>query len=700
MTNLVRTVVALLLAAMFQGTARADDPRIPPEIERLTQKTESGQPLTASEMKQLADWAQKMAADNGVAAPELVLPDRMPGGAGPPKACPPARTLAGKVLDAKSLAASLQSLTARYGQALGPLKAKIDAAAQAAKRPHELADMGMLLAMRGSGSGGVYASLLDAARGDDATTLANLGNLLGDLDDDAAALEVLLHAHAKFPGSVLVTTNLGWVYYKAGDRKAAQPLFAAAERAQPEFPQALEGLAMVARCDGDGKAAAAFARRVEAGVSSPTMAGIIAEAEQPPGSKGGAPGKGGPPGGGDSAGGGRWSSGGGPSGGGSAARPSPLRRFPHVPRWTAPELPVGASARVFAVDNFAAGREFFELSGRKYAEVMQRAARVSRASRRVPPGGDAAVELPIEPTAARAEFQKAWRTFEARSRALSFPFKERFQSVMQEHRDRLDRMHKVEGERHVACKGVEHCDRVVDFEFCEKYRDLGGAYYADVLPLWGHYWPPLRQALEDYYNGTGAPLASMRDGAERRSLDDFRRAAVWRHYSYASTFLESWRGDTATYMETECNPPGPAPTFQLVPPEASGESPCPLGPVGVSFGAGFVSMSVNCDSAKLTASAGISVAYERNFAQHSNTYYVGAGVEAADSFGRAGAGAGVYFTEQGGSVVDFGGYADAGVTLGPLGMEAGGRISAVSGAADFGGSIAASAEGFGVSVPM
>lgn len=353
-----------------------------------------------------------------------------------------------------------------------------------------------------------------------------------------------------------------------------------------------------------------------------------------------------------------------------------------MPRWSAPDLPLGATVNDF-VSNHDAGQRFLERATNAFGDAMKAGMSLPRpATASGPPAGGATITLTVERTGARAAFQLAFRRFDQRVQPLHKAFTARWEVVTRDQTAGLTRLQKEEAERLARCGGDAECQTRVSYDYCLKYRAFGDRAYAELLPIWARYWPPTRQAIEDYYNSTSGPLAAIADRAERDQLDNFRKAALWRHYSYAATFLQAWRGFGAQCVLRVCNQPAPPVPHDVRPPDASGGPPCPLG-VGLSLGLGPFSLSLDCEKAKLGASAGLEVAYERNFVDHSNTYYVGAGVRGSAGFAEAGMGAGVYFTERGGSITDFGGYADAGLGAGPAGVELGARISAVSGAADF-----------------
>jgi hypothetical protein len=101
-------------------------------------------------------------------------------------------------------------------------------------------------------------------------------------------------------------------------------------------------------------------------------------------------------------------------------------------------------------------------------------------------------------------------------------------------------------------------------------------------------------------------------------------------------------------------------------------------------------MQLKCESVKFMAMKGVAVGYERNFVQHSNTYYAGAGDQW--EFGPrtgASAGAGVYVTEMGGAIVDAGVWAEGSLDAGPARLEAEGRISVVTNSAELALGVAA-----------
>jgi tetratricopeptide (TPR) repeat protein len=291
----IRTLATICLMIcmtlfVFLSSASAQMPGMPPHIERIINKAQSGENITAQEQDALEKWGRSMEGAQGEGVSGTLPagePAGEPGAEGitwPEKV--KIKDLPSKAPTREAYLGMLKEINQVYGQKLGKDRLPIDAALARAKRRGEGSDMGALFLAMGAGSASIYTTTWTAMRApDDVLTASNLGVALSGMGDHRLAVSVLLHADKGRPNTPLFLLNLGWAYYNMGDSAGAKRYFERAASIAPDYAPAQIGLGLVAAWQGDRGRALIHLRKGLAGSYSRAAAaayrGIRSAGRQP-----------------------------------------------------------------------------------------------------------------------------------------------------------------------------------------------------------------------------------------------------------------------------------------------------------------------------------------------------------------------------------------------------------------------------------
>ena len=266
------TVVLLLLLSSLPVQARQAGAAPPPDIVQLIQKMSKGQELTDAEQQKLDDWSAAQDAGNtggdgsGASSPAPAGGPASLLGASrdnddlKPCPTPPSRAPNAAVPEAKGYMALVTAIQARLKLKLAPAQfVTLEQNLSGNGKPQDASNVGLFLLTQNMGSAGAYA-ITKSALGTpaDATYANNLGLALrglGGAANLADAEKVLLYAASQDKKSGNIPTNLGWLALDQKRVDAAQTYFKVALVNNPEAPQAMAGLGLIALCQGHPKLA-------------------------------------------------------------------------------------------------------------------------------------------------------------------------------------------------------------------------------------------------------------------------------------------------------------------------------------------------------------------------------------------------------------------------------------------------------------
>jgi tetratricopeptide (TPR) repeat protein len=143
-------------------------------------------------------------------------------------------------------------------------KAEIDKAVSQLKNAAQISNLGMIYLMSDKPeevSKAVYLAATSVIKDPkDAADISNLGVALKNNEDYARSLKVLLYADKLQTNSPVILSNLGWTLAYLGDFPTAKMRFNAALAFKKDYPNALEGLGILAQAEKDFRTADKYLR--------------------------------------------------------------------------------------------------------------------------------------------------------------------------------------------------------------------------------------------------------------------------------------------------------------------------------------------------------------------------------------------------------------------------------------------------------
>lgn len=280
---------ALLLSAAAVADP-SDMPAMPPNIQKIMQKLQNGQPTTPAEQKALTAWGESMAGiqsgsteANAINHAQQNAPKGEVFEVGSGESQNPCHK-AGKAIGFAGTPPSRDAYVAMakgaidvYGSALddGDL-AKLNTVLAKSSNPSYGGDLALVLIAGGSGAAAVVSAATAAEKNPtDPVTANNLGAALRGMHDYIRAEIALQYAHSLVPDSPVIANNLGWLAMSQGDAGAAGGYFKAAVAKNGQMSASLAGQGLIAQCGGHPQQALPlFRASIKAGFSDLAEAGI------------------------------------------------------------------------------------------------------------------------------------------------------------------------------------------------------------------------------------------------------------------------------------------------------------------------------------------------------------------------------------------------------------------------------------------
>lgn len=661
--------LALMLCA-GAPLALAQTPSMPPDVQAILKKAQSGQQLTEAETKRMKEWAQSMqrqygagGAGGGTPAQSQSGSKAAPaaGGAGQPSSahpspnrpaaspapgstvgaqktpCPPARAVAvpKAAPNLNEYIALIKSLVDTYGRRIGAGRGEIDRFLAQPGNAQAGGGMGAALFMTGAASAAVYSSAVQVERHpEDLQAADNLAVALDTIPDPVPATQVFLYIRKMTPDAALPALNLGWSYFNSGNSTLAQQQFQEASRLGTDLAGPDAGLGMLATCRGDRAAALAeFRKSLRKGYSSMVYMGYR-NAQQ------------------------------------GQNDDSPIYDVPDentssgdAAAGPAPELPVSddpaatfASAPAFQhAADFADQRSQAAL--RDFQDALNRVMALGRKARQNP---DGSLDLPrifdkqllqyndmvrltlgqtgklyaqqgvnaarvVASTVHQAEKevqlylsritelqQQKWQTIEARAAACP-DLKDRCTAPFDTRIDTLT-------------------SQIDDFTYRECNLEKGNldTEYSQEYKVWKQFADSLRDSSRDLYAYSQPVIEEVWAPALYDLLQAQRELAVLILYGTEARDGMALVDVANQISQKKCVPPKPPPLRKTAkdPDLKKEKSNCPLVPP-LNIGFGVLDMKLGCDKVEISGGEVLRFKFERNFVKKETAYYVGVGAAAS-----------------------------------------------------------------------
>jgi hypothetical protein len=652
----------LFLLMVPQAVAQA--PLIPPDIQAIMQKMQSGQQPTADEMRRLQEWGQAMqqqmkgggatggAAGGGGAAgagagsvgqnfgvtpvPSAGNPLQLP--------CPPSAGLdfpAGAPSKTEYLAL-LASLVDSYGKRLSGSKSDLDRVlASYAGDGSSVTGMGVTLYLSGAAAAAVYTDAIAALHNPDNLQAANnLGVALDTIPDSKAAAQVFQYVRSLAPKAPLPALNLGWAYFNGGRGDLAQKQFQEAGSLGPNLPGPDAGLGMLASCGGDQRTARMeFLKSLTKGFSAVVAFGYqqADQAEKQTESANTAP------------------------------TPPPADNPDTGP---IPELPVDADPEATAASEPAFQHAVTVANQRAPAatqRLQQAMSRVQSVSRNASVDANGEVTFPrvfdkqlfilremnalvMAPVvgAEKSLLPQATNAMQSATQSLNNPDVQRLLELGKE-RDQANKRQQECVKPHVDKNGVpptkEDADYVlnvcdaqyfaelkrigdeeeqINFRQCKLQKSALDVIYSQNYKLWKAYSDSLRVAARDYYAFSQPVIDEIWDPDLNEVMQASREVQVVTLYQPAAQGALTLAGTARSFRELKCvAPPPPQPPKTARDPELTDKpSKCPLDPP-LKLGP----FEFGCHSLKIEGGEGLKIKFEHDFAKKETALWVGAGLD-------------------------------------------------------------------------
>ena len=630
----------------------------PPAIQRLLDKQDAGEELTDAEAKACDDWQEQAAQDmqrsflGAVrASPQGVAALAAGGVAG---SCP--QRADGSVSAAPGRAGwvkLLDELSRDYRKKLGEGADALDRQLAKAKGDEAGSNAALPLSMAGGAHAAVYVTLWSCRRKPDAALFAsNLGSLLDGVGDERAG-QALAYAVALAPGTVLPNVNLGWLHFHRGDLGRAKASFGAAAKKAPGSAAVLLGQGMVAHCEGDHRRAVELLSRAISQRSSAAGEGALDEsqaklAEEPAASPDAIP----------------------------VPRREDRTRTARPGRVSIADPFVPGTNQLAVTEGFAKNGAIVEGYAARTKVLLEKQQGLEpNAGRDRPPARTATSITVYRSDDAMAALARAQYTaYAEKVRAVRAPFERDFDRQ----RERVSTL--VQDLEKEALAGDPALFLAV---FCKKLTPAMEREYSQFRAIWRGTWEAERKLIREYGEAAGATISQIRHDDLRKYVDVERQLHVITWGQDGPADVIGW--GTLGGAIRVCGAPSPPPPPGVV--DASDDAnkaPCPpFLQNGFGFNCGIASVSLDCEKIAFQGGEGIIGRFEQNYVKHEQTFYLGVGVSATAGAGPLNAGvegsAGAFITTGGGEFRDFGYTASASSVAGPLSMEAGVTVGAISG---------------------
>lgn len=277
----------------------AQTTKVPEEVKKIYKKMSSGQELTPAEQKRIEEFQSgKSEAELERIAEELEKDadfrkdvDAAKKAAEESEEEPlpkpnPSVNLAREI--APSEAGFLILVKAVQSESAAKIKeaekAEIDKTVSQLKNAAQISNLGMIYLMSDKPeevSKAVYLAATSVIKDlKDAGNISNLGVALKNGEDYDRSLKVLLYADKLQTNSPVILSNLGWTIAYLGDFPTAKMRFNAALAFKKDYPNALEGLGILAQAEKDFRAADKYLRANLLRRFSPASAKAIKKNEE------------------------------------------------------------------------------------------------------------------------------------------------------------------------------------------------------------------------------------------------------------------------------------------------------------------------------------------------------------------------------------------------------------------------------------
>ena len=658
--------LALMLCAAAGG-ALAQTPPVPPDVQAILNKIQSGKQPTQAEEKRMEEWSQSMQqqyggggstpaqkqggsnaappASGAAQPPSAKLPANRPANAAPGSAmsalktpCPPARAVAvPKAAPSQDeYTAFIKSIVDKYGRRLGVGRIEIDQTLAMPENAQAGGGIGAALFMSGAVSAAVYSSAIQVqSHPDDLQAANNLAVALDTIPDPAAATQVFLYIRKMAPDAALPALNLGWSYFNSGNSTLAQQQFQEASRLGPDLSGPDAGLGMLAACRGDQiTALAEFRKSLKNGYSNMVYLGYE-NAQQ------------------------------------GQQDQQPVYDVPEEPAGDAdsspiPELPVSTDPQVTAASEaaFQHAMGFADQRTQALLQDLQDAQnRILALGRRAQLDPDGTLDLPrvfdkqlfeyqqiVQLTLGQAikesgqQAQPSISAIEKASNEATGQAETDAPRIAQIQREEAQ-IRDAEASACLSTPGpdVDACmapyeakikaaqaplDEIA-YRECKANKSLMDTDYTQEYKIWKEFSDSLRESTRDLYAYSQPVIDEVWAPALNDYLQAHRELVVLGLYKHDAQGGVVLAGLAKGYRQLTCVPPPPpeSPKTTKDPALQKKKSNCPLVPP-VRIGLIVVEMEVGCDKVKISGGEILKVQFERNFKKKETAFHVGVGVSA------------------------------------------------------------------------
>ncbi len=665
------TIGLALVASLALGAANVAGaqgmPGMPPNIQKIMQKLQSGQQPTPAEQKALTQWGESMAGIKP-GSPEAQAISQGQANAAQPKfevgsgedgdPC----HKGGKKAVGFGAAPSRDAYVAMAKDAMRSYRAHLLPQAQASlnsalsKAPISGSDVAALLVVNASGSAAVVSAAYAAANNpNDPLAANNLGAILRGMHDYARAAVALQYAKSLSPDSPLIASNLGWLAMGQGDSKTASAFFHAATAKNGKFSPALLGEGLVAQCAGhSAQALPLFRASIANGFSDLAEAGIDSAEANIASSKN-------------------------PDAGNASPDTYGKNSGGDMPDWQDPPFPHDAATMAASHDVILKYLDYWA-DHAKHAAVQ-------------------ATQVGLQVKGASTSGSAGHLVFQRGYKKESFVLGDIRNILMRDTAPIVEKWTSDVADRAIRQAGCHSCAEQREVPSCS-WRARMIPVHESLVPEEAADWTKLRKSFADLYGFSRQWIQEIHDPAAAQVETAALEQWVTMVAGPFSQPIENWQGEVAIDYSAgaNCNPPPEIPGKKgTLKPYKIDPTACKSGSVSMNFG--FANLNADCDKMSLTMGEGLVGAAEWKFAPDytkgadgvlrptgtdwSNdqiTIFVGAGGQSAA--GPNGA-VGGFVTVQNGQMIDIGGQAQVGVSPGidPASLQAGatGKVGIASG---------------------
>jgi len=656
----------LLLAAIALGAAGADAqgmPGMPPNIQKIMQKLQSGQQPTPAEQKALTQWGESMAGIKPGSTEAQAISQGQANAAQPkfevgtgedgdPCHKGGKASLSGAPSRDAFVAMAKDAMRAYRAHLLPQAQSSLDQVLAHANG----SDLATMLVLHASGSAAVVSAAYAAQKNpDDALAANNLGVVLRGMHDYQRAAIALQYAKSKSPNSPVVASNLGWLAMSRGDQKTAGAFFNAAATKDKKLSPVLLGQGLVALCGGHAaQALPLFRASIANGFSDLAEAGIDSAEADIASSKN-------------------------PDAGNSSPDVYGQNAGGEMPDWQDPPFPHDAATMARYHDIIL-----------KYLDYW--AQHASHAANQ-------AMQVGLQVKGASTTGSNGKLVFQRGYKKESFVLGDIRNIISRDTAPVVERWANAVMVRAIPQDGCHGCAEQHEMPSCS-WRIKVVPIHAGLAAEEPGDWTQLRKSFADAYGFSRPWLEKIHDPAaqqvETAALEQWVTTVA---LPFAQP-MENWQGEVAIDFNAGANCQGPGDTpgkKGVLKPYKIDPTKCNSG--SVSMNMGFANFNADCDKMTLTFGEGLVGAAEWKFAPDytqgadgvlrptgtdwSNdqiTLFMGAGGQS--ELGPNGA-VGGFVTMQNGQMIDVGGQAQVGISPGadPATLQAGatGKVGLMSG---------------------